>query len=272
MSLIKNLLVGVDLSDYSRLVVEQARELSRKLDAKLSFVYVFEDLNVYDQKFLETRSTIVDAFISEVKSKYALEENTNILVRFGDPADELLAVAKEFDSPLIVIGHRGKNALVRLFMGSTAEKLSLSSEIPLWIHRGDKTIQPERVLIPSDLTPRTDYVIEKISPFMDAYRIRVELLHVFPEPAPIIDDPSWLVAYGEMRADRVRRLKEFKAKHAQFKVEEAEGDPVTEIANYAKDFDFVAISPRESSKSEYSFGSVTASLVRYLDEPMLVLP
>jgi len=47
----------------------------------------------------------------------------NILIRRGDPADELLTVAHEQEADLIVVGRRGRDLAARVLMGSIAARI-----------------------------------------------------------------------------------------------------------------------------------------------------
>lgn len=45
------------------------------------------------------------------------------VIRRGDPADELMAVAREHEADLIVIGRRGRDVAARVLMGSVAARI-----------------------------------------------------------------------------------------------------------------------------------------------------
>jgi nucleotide-binding universal stress UspA family protein len=54
-------------------------------------------------------------------------------VRTGDPSDELLALAKELDASLVVLGTHGRSGLSHLLLGSTTEKLIRKSPLPVLV-------------------------------------------------------------------------------------------------------------------------------------------
>jgi nucleotide-binding universal stress UspA family protein len=50
-------------------------------------------------------------------------EDPVTVIRRGDPADELIAVAREHEADLIVIGRRGSDFAARVLMGSVAARI-----------------------------------------------------------------------------------------------------------------------------------------------------
>ena len=55
----------------------------------------------------------------------------------GNPAAEILKLAKDESANLIVIGSIGKTDLEKFLMGSVAEKVVRNSTVPVLVVRGD---------------------------------------------------------------------------------------------------------------------------------------
>jgi nucleotide-binding universal stress UspA family protein len=53
---------------------------------------------------------------------------------------------------------------------------------------------------------------------------------------------------------------------------DAQGTVADRIRDHAENFDLIAISPHEKTKTKTPFGSVTAKVVRSGDKPVLVVP
>ena len=79
---IKNLVVAVDLSDHSRSVVKQAQEMARNLKMNLVFVYVFEDIAVFDEAFDVKKRKISDYYTEKIKKEYAFSKKDLVIVRY----------------------------------------------------------------------------------------------------------------------------------------------------------------------------------------------
>lgn len=164
----KTIIVGVDLSDDSKLVVREARELGREMNAPVKFIHVHEeDLGHSVNNLKLDRAKITRSYQNEAKELYG--DDVEIQVRFGRADREIIAVARRSPNPLIVVGHRGGGALSRFLLGSVAESLAQSSPCPVWFHRGSKVVQPRKILIPSDLDKRSEHTLRAVEPLRNVF-------------------------------------------------------------------------------------------------------
>lgn len=62
-------------------------------------------------------------------------DRLEILIRMGDPADELLKIAVEKDVDLLVVGIKGRSNLEYVFVGSVADKMFRRSPVPVLSYR-----------------------------------------------------------------------------------------------------------------------------------------
>ena len=268
---IKNIIVGVDLSDYSKKVVKEAQHLAEKMNSELVYVHAIT-IDHFKSAFNAETSNLTAHFENEVRQKYGLINETTVVIRFGRPYEEIIAVAKLYQRPMIVVGHRGTSAIARFFLGSNVERIALISPYPVWIHRGLKTILPHRILVPSDLDSRSVDMVSGIKSFQKTFDSKYELYHVTPQPPPLLDIQNYgLIVDGIKKADD-RDLKKFKRKNPSLKVVQASGQIVDKIQTHSKKFDVIAISPTQRKKSSPFFGGVTAKIIRSGDKPILVLP
>lgn len=266
----KSLLVGVDFSEYSKLVVREAKQLSTGLKLPLSFIFAYEDSDVYRDGLKLDKSAIAKSYEDKIRSTYGVEEDQTIYIKFGKPSREILKVAKKMNSPLILVGHKSGHMIERFFLGSVAEQLAATTPFPLWIHRGEKVILPKKILIRSDLSYRSEKTIQGVRKIHKTFKSDVEIFHVVKEPFPVLDYAAWAAVEKALQDEDERRVKQFMKKHPNMKVVKARGGVVESIRSHSKKFDLVAISPR--SKEKVKFGQVTGKIVRSGDIPVLVVP
>lgn len=265
---IKNLIVGVDLSDYSKVVAREAQELSQKMKIPLTTVFVCPiDWAVHDY-----RKELVEEFTVKMKVMYNLDEDTQTIVKFGKTDKEIISVAKNFSAPMIMIGYKGFSAIERMFLGSTAEKIAQTSPYPVWIHRGYKTVLPKKILVPSDLSDRSDQTVSGVETLARPFNGKFEIYHVWEEPQPLLGYSAWKLVYEQLKKDEEQKLKNFKRKYPAIKTSKTVGDVVGNIQEHSKKFDVIAISPSRTKNSFPFFGSVNAKLVRNGEKPILVCP
>ena len=134
---LRRILVPVDFSHCSKKALKYAIPFAEQFDAELTLLHLVqrhvesaEALVVpiesveEIQKDLETlRATIGDAVPSRA------------LVRMGDPAIGIIAVAKELKIDLIILSTHGRTGLERVLLGSTAEKVVRHAGCPVLIVR-----------------------------------------------------------------------------------------------------------------------------------------
>ena len=126
----KSLIVGVDGSEGSRAAVDEAIDLAGALDATVTFVFVRKSSSgwlgdPYYQRALngdlaKARFAVVSAV--ETATSAGIEADAEILE--GDPADELVSLADNRDSEMIVVGSRGHGALAGAMLGSVSQSVS----------------------------------------------------------------------------------------------------------------------------------------------------
>lgn len=131
MALYKNILIAVDLSQDSALIIDKARNLAKQYDAQLSMVHVIEPIAV--GYAVEVTSVDIEGLHEEVtnQAKSSLTEmGTNIGIPearlhtvLGQPAREIRELAKEIKADLIVMGGHGRHGWELMF-GSTSSSVT----------------------------------------------------------------------------------------------------------------------------------------------------
>jgi nucleotide-binding universal stress UspA family protein len=129
-------LVAVDFEEASRRAIEIARELSRPLGSEMVLVHVYQ-IPVYTYPGLEPQITPdlrleITLAASRALDNLAAEVGVaRALLREGDPATAILDAAREVGASMIAMGTHGRRGLSHVLLGSVAEKVVRSSEIPV---------------------------------------------------------------------------------------------------------------------------------------------
>lgn len=265
---IKNLVVGVDLSDYSKVVVREAKALSARMKIPITVVFAC----AIDWAANEFKKELTENLLLKIKKMYRLTEDINIVIKFGKPEVEIIAVAKKLNGPMIMIGHTGNSALLQMFLGSSAEKIAQASPFPVWIHRGNKTVLPKKILVPSDLSDRAEHTVGDVETLTKSFKGKYELYHVAEEPAPLLDYSTWALVYQQFKKEELEKLKAFKTKYPTVRTSKTPGDIFDNIQQHAKKFDVIAITPNQPKNKFPFFGSVNSKLVRNGNKPLLICP
>jgi universal stress protein A len=120
------ILVAIDLSEDSKLIVQRARSVASGNDAQLHIIHVIEPLSfAYGGDIPMDFSGIQDEIYQQATlqlQRFAAENGVDEAHRhivMGRPEVEIHAKAVELDADLIVVGSHGRHGLA-LLMGSTA--------------------------------------------------------------------------------------------------------------------------------------------------------
>jgi nucleotide-binding universal stress UspA family protein len=140
---IKKIMAAVDMSDYTCSILETAERMAKELKCELlianifnpgnvdtvklieQFEHEFEDLphDVKTQNYLDKlkneKSKELDAMINQMKIN---DISTKKLFRTGTPYKELVALVKEENVDLVIMGPKGRTNFAHVVFGSTAEK------------------------------------------------------------------------------------------------------------------------------------------------------
>jgi len=138
------LLVGTDCSECSHRAVDYAAEWARLADLHLYIVHViqwspftFSTLQENEERHMRREAELVrahaeilDPIVADLRSKGVDAEG---VVRHGNPAETLSALANELDATNIIIGRKGESLIKAKLFGSVASTLVQISDQPVTV-------------------------------------------------------------------------------------------------------------------------------------------
>jgi nucleotide-binding universal stress UspA family protein len=158
---IQNILYTTDLSENAFYAFAYAVSLANRYGAKLTLLHVFEEQpgvtrylgylseeqweEIRQRHFAEAREALVgkhhekiaeealSAFCETARAGCADQpfEAESVVIRSGNPVEQILAVAREMKADMIVMGTHGHGTLADVMIGSTARRVLRRSEIPV---------------------------------------------------------------------------------------------------------------------------------------------
>lgn len=130
------ILVAVENAPADRTILDHVRELARMCSAELLFVHVADGWaarNIEALKLRESEEIRADreylAQLVEEFDGYGLRTRSRLA--FGDPASELVRVAKDEHVDLLAMSTHGHRYLSDLVHGATADRVRHALEIPV---------------------------------------------------------------------------------------------------------------------------------------------
>jgi nucleotide-binding universal stress UspA family protein len=138
MNTIKKILVPVDGSEQARKAIDFAVNLVKQNDATIHLLHVYklpiipEGIGEYvisDRIELQALGNQIISVAQDEARKKGAQQIEAALIE-GDPAERIIAYAKDHDVDIIVMGSRGLGSFKGLLLGSVSNKVS---------HRADRT-------------------------------------------------------------------------------------------------------------------------------------
>lgn len=136
---LKKILVPVDFSECTKESLLYAVPFAKQFDARLTLLHVMEPtyLAPSETSALPITETVEAATkrLKQLRDRCAGTVQCQTLVRLGYCEHEIIKVAQEEGSDLIILSTHGRTGLARLVMGSTAERVVRRAGCPLLIVR-----------------------------------------------------------------------------------------------------------------------------------------
>ena len=137
----KNILFPTDFSTASDAALIHAENFAKQSSATLVVLHVEEPPLAYGggELYYGLPEPSSERILEMLKNVYPHDSDISFEHRLvmGDPASEIVRVAKEEHPELIVLGTHGRTGLSRILMGSVAEAVVRHAPCPVLIYRQD---------------------------------------------------------------------------------------------------------------------------------------
>ncbi len=180
------IVVGIDFSDSSPIVLRHALESAKSQNATLIAVHVL------DQSLLEFReaSGLGKLSVELLKLQAAEKFKTllaskgegcevEFLVRTGKPADELCKVAKDLEAAVLIIS---ANDMTKRRLGSIAARCVRMASCDVLVLRDWHGGNFQKIVVCTDFSKTADHAIERAGKIAKTYGALLEIVNVMYPP------------------------------------------------------------------------------------------
>jgi len=119
---LRKILLATDFSDHAASALGYALSLAGEYHAELTLLHVLEDLGT-GKNLQERTGVAVSQLEKSVPADILPTCVVKSLVRIGKPYQEIIQLAQEEESDLVILGVRGRNALDLALFGSTTHRV-----------------------------------------------------------------------------------------------------------------------------------------------------
>ncbi len=158
------ILVPVDFQEPSVKAVHYACLMAEKFNSVLVLLYVIDTPGLLSQ-FFSSGEDLVKITDNAKEKLFELSDsikqkgiNIEISSRVerGKPYQKIIEIAKEIKAFMIVLGENHQCGNADDELGTTVYHVTLKSKIPVLTLKGDTSILKDRIVVPVDLTKKTD--------------------------------------------------------------------------------------------------------------------
>ncbi len=144
---IQHILIPTDFEAASREAIEVAMTVARAFDAKVTLLHVWE-IPIYPYLDFTLNTTLI-ANVEEAATNHlsrVLEDvrkdwaSASSMLKQGWPSGTIIDVIKELAPDLVVMGTHGRHGFSHTILGSVAEKVVRSSEVPVLTVHASKAV------------------------------------------------------------------------------------------------------------------------------------
>jgi nucleotide-binding universal stress UspA family protein len=152
----ERILLPTDGSKDAVRAAEAASDLAKRCGAELHVVHVWHDVRGFAHDFVKRElrrqgQEILDEQVKKIRASGV--EVTKAYLRRGRTSNEVIALSKEIDADLLVVGSRGLGTVRRILMGSQSEEIVHHAQVPVIVLTGAEDFwPPARIIIGEDFS------------------------------------------------------------------------------------------------------------------------
>lgn len=298
--LFKKVLIPTDFSRHAEYMLECISDLKKAGAEEVVLLHVIDPIRLahwtdprasVDEYAMKKTKEDVRKELEKIASRIKLVQKitTKYRVEVGIPHREIIRIAQEENTSLIIMGSHGRSFLKGAILGSITQNVLRHTKIPLLIEKlkfiekeGSMVCQRvcmemfDKILYPTDFSNDSLYVLSVIKHLKEAGAEEVIVAH--------IQDTRKLTPYLANKMDEfnkkdIARLGEIKKQLEstgyQVKTILRDGIPFVEINKIAdeEDVSIIVLSIKGKSAIEEAFiGSVSEEIARQHIRPVLLIP
>lgn len=270
------ILLATDLSSRCDRALDRALFLARQWNARLVALTVVESDadGRMDPASTHRRLSAHDRIRRDIASSDAQKE-VEVVVREGDVGDQIRAVAAETGCSLIVTGTARNELFGRIILGSTVERLSRTSRLPLLTVHCRVHGPYGRIVVASDFSSSSRHALDTVIDLIpDA---QPTLFHAFDVPFLGLMDTQRDEILAKARSESMTAAQDFlrEAGHPALPVVLAQGDPAARLQEHADTHDIeliVVASHGRTALYRVLIGSIARRIVETASCDTLLVP
>lgn len=184
----KRILVPTDFSKHAEYALRVAAQIAKKNNSEIYLLHMLE-LPHQGNDALSTGSDIPQIMFFKEMAINKLEAlmdsdfldgiNVSEIIQFEKAFDGIMEISKKNNADLIVMGSHGSSGYEEMFIGSNAEKVVRSSEIPVLVIKNETDeFKADKLVFASDFSEEIKKPFAKLVEFATIFNSHLDLVMV----------------------------------------------------------------------------------------------
>lgn len=185
------ILVPLDFSDISNQALHSAQVMARLFNGTITPFHSYIPVNEMEESYMygpglgaspienydEIEPVLSDRLAEIAHQEVDEQYLAKPVITIGNPAQAIVEEAEEYD--LIVMNTHGRTGFSRFFLGSVAEKVLRTSDVPVLVVNRDRELEKiERILLTTDFSDHSRVSFPIATEIAIKTGAEVELIHV----------------------------------------------------------------------------------------------
>ncbi len=180
---LRDILVPIDFKEPSLKALRYSINMAKRFDGRIHLLHVLEmggfwaDLFISVDEVVKITEKAKDKLL-EIANEYIAPHNIEVITRVerGRPHEKILEVIKELHPRIVILGENHQGNSSEQMLGVTVEQVTLNSEAPVLTTKGDFDDIGSIMVVPLDLTKKTNRQISSAVLYAKHYNLNVCLV------------------------------------------------------------------------------------------------
>ncbi|OIQ21749.1 MAG: universal stress protein UspA [Flavobacterium sp. MedPE-SWcel] len=191
----KKILVPTDFSEHAEHALKVAAQIARKNNSEIYLLHLLElPSHVGDDGIGESNAVGSSAgvpevmfFMKKVRERFAALVSAPYLegisiveaIQFEKAFDGIIKHSKDHNIDLVVMGSHGASGFKEMFIGSNAEKVVRTSDVPVLVIKKDEgEFNPQKFVFASDFSDEIRKPFAKVVEFVNTFDMELDMVYI----------------------------------------------------------------------------------------------
>lgn len=281
----RSIVVATDFSTRSDRAIRRGILLAKASNAELTLVHAVDDDQPQHLIELETAEAkrLLEAQTETLRQVDGIDASYRVAL--GDSFTSIAGIAKEYASDLVIVGPHRRQILKDVFVGTTAERITRTSLIPVIMANAVPASSYRHMLVAVDMSENSAEAVRLAAQMDWGDKPALSIFHAYDAPERAMrgsfalsenDIQRYLAeANARARAELSAFLRRLKVRPVRQIVEMINTEPAAMIRKAARDADadLIVIGRQgRSGLSKLMLGSVAESVLRSSELDVLAVP